>query len=367
MPRLPHLGALCLLLLLRLWQLLSLAPLSISMKRRRGVARCRRLWTLNAVLRWSTLLALAPLLLRQSVALYDATNVKPSQLFRHIALATMAGDLAISLSLLGAHIWQRRRLAKVLSGLADMQRRTRLSWWATLLLWGKLLLSLYELLCNVPFLWQNAARLPWPQLAAYGLQLYVQHVSSVFGNGVFAGLLLILASIEQLERQWQQLPQHDKWQLLRRERQLLRVCEHFIGAFQLGIFLLVIGNFINILANMYAYMSYFVEQHGVPLTISNYCLMVAVQLYLVILATQLCQQRHMQLRSRCLQLCYVPLELSVQQASQPTRMLVWPLDCLQFSILGLFRLGHAFWLFLVSYAVNFIVIILQFTVEHMKR
>lgn len=46
---------------------------------------------------------------------------------------------------------------------------------------------------------------------------------------------------------------------------------------------------------------------------------------------------------------------------------MWPLDCLQFSILGLFTLDHAFWLFLVSYAVNFIVIILQFTVENIKR
>lgn len=311
MPRLPHLGALCLLLLLRLWQLLSLAPLSLSLKGRR-IARCRRLLTLGAGLRWLVLLSLSPLLLRQSIALYDATNVKPSTLFRHIALTTMAGDVGISLALLGAHLWQRHRLAKMLTGLAELQRRTQLSWLATLLLWGKLLLSLYELLCNVPFLQQNASRLPWPQLAAYGLKLYVQHVSSVFGNGVFGGLLLILASMEQLEQQWQQFPLK-KCHLLRRERRLLQLCAEFVGVFQLGIFLLVIGNFINILANMYAYMSYFVEQHGVPLTISNYCLMVAVQLYAVILATHLCQLRHTRLRSRCLQLCYVPQELSVEQ------------------------------------------------------
>lgn len=46
---------------------------------------------------------------------------------------------------------------------------------------------------------------------------------------------------------------------------------------------------------------------------------------------------------------------------------MWPLDSLNFSILGLFNLDNAFWLFLVSYAVNFIVIILQFTVENIKR
>ncbi|XP_064550524.1 putative gustatory receptor 89a [Drosophila montana] len=366
MPSLPHFGALCLLLLLRLWQTLGLAPLSFSCGRG---ARCRRAITASAALQWLGLLALSPLLLRESVALYATTNVKHSKLFGRIALATMAGDVGISLALLGAHIWQRQRLAQLLNGLARLQRRTRLSWPATLLLWCKLLLSLYELLCNVPFLQQNAARLPWLQLLAYGVQLYVQHMSSVFGNGVFGALLLLLAGIQQLELQWQQLTQEPGQQerLLRRERRLLVVCENFIRVFQLGIFLLVIGNFINILANMYAYMSYFVEQHGVPLTISNYCLIVAVQLYAMILATHLCQLRHTRLRRRCLELCYVPQELTKEQAMRPTPLLMWPADCLKFSILGLFNLDNAFWLFLVSYAVNFIVIILQFTVEHSKR
>ncbi|EDV91592.1 GH17518 [Drosophila grimshawi] len=364
MPRLPHLGALC--LLLRLWQALGLAPLKFSSGRG---AHCSRLVTTSAALHWLGLLALSPLLLRQSVAIYETTNVQHSQLFRHIALATMAGDVGISLAILGAHIWQRRRLAKLLSGLERLHRRVQLSWGATVLLWGKLLISLYELLCNVPFLLQNAAKLPWVQLLAYSVQLYVQHVSSVFGNGVFGGLLLILASIQQLELQWEQLDSDKSQQerLLRRERRLLQVCLNFIGVFQLGIFLLVIGNFINILANMYAYMSYFVQQHGIPLTISNYCVIVAIQLYAIVLATHLCQVRHTRLRRRCLQLCYVPPQMTNEQAMLPTPLVLWPLDSLEFSVLGLFTLDNAFWLFLVSYAVNFIVIILQFTVTHMKH
>ncbi|KAH8311618.1 hypothetical protein KR044_007216 [Drosophila immigrans] len=366
LPHLPHFGALGLLLLLRLWQLLALAPLSYVCGRG---ARPRRLLVLLAMLKWLALLALSPLLLQQSVALYDATNVKPSPLFRRIALTTMAGDLGISLAMLGAHIWQRRRLIRLINGLARLQAATRLSRCATLLLWGKLLLSLYELLCNEPFLRQNAAHLPWLQLLAYGLQLYVQHVSSVFGNGIFAGLLLILASLEQLELQWQRLyldrSQHSR--LLRAEQRLLHVCQDFVGVLQLGMFLLVIGNFINILANMYAYMFYFVEQHGIPLTISNYCAIVALQLYAVILATHLVQLRHQQLRSRCLELSYSPPELTLDQAVLATPQLFWPLDTVKFSVLGLFNLDNGFWLFLVSYAANFIVIILQFTLEHMKR
>ncbi|TDG52398.1 hypothetical protein AWZ03_001228 [Drosophila navojoa] len=365
MPRLPHFGALCLLLLLRLWQALGLAPLSFSWGRG---ARYRRLVTASAWLHWLGLLALSPLLLRQSLALYEATNVKHSTLFKHIALATMAGDVTISLALLGAHVWQRHRLARLLNGLARLQRRHTLSWPASLLMWAKLLLSLYELLCNVPFLQQNAARLPWLQLLAYGIQLYVQHMSSVFGNGVFGALLLLLGCMQQLDWQWQQpdaaCQQH---RLLRRERRLLRVCDDFVGVLQLGIFLLVIGNFINILANMYAYMSYFVERHGIPLTISNYCAIVAIQLYALILATQMCQVQHRKLRSRSLEQCYVPEQLTEEQAALPTPLLMWPLDNLKFSILGLFNLDNAFWLFLVSYAVNFIVIILQFTVENIKR
>ncbi|XP_034484443.1 putative gustatory receptor 89a [Drosophila innubila] len=321
------------------------------------------------MLHWLVLLSLSPLLLQQSVALYEATNVKKSPLFRRIALATMTGDLAISLAMLGAHIWQRQRLMKLLNGLTRLERKIQLSWRLSLLLWAKLMLSLYELLCNAPFLLQNAAQLPGLQLVAYGLQLYVQHVSSVFGNGIFAGLLLILANIEQLELKWQQLYQQQSKlaKLLILEQRLLRVCDDFIAVFQLGIFLLVIGNFINILANMYAYMFYFVEQHGIPLTISNYCLIVAIQLYVVILATHLCQLRHQRLRSRCLELCYSPPEMSLEQAVLPTPLILWPLDKLKFSVLGMFNLDNAFWLFLVSYAANFIVIILQFTLEHIKR
>ncbi|KAH8414263.1 hypothetical protein KR215_001513 [Drosophila sulfurigaster] len=366
MPHLPHFGALGLLLLLRLWQLLALAPLSYISGRG---ARPRRLVTSLATIKWLALLTLSPLLLQQSVALYDATNVKPSPLFRRIALATMAGDLGISLAMLGTHLWQRRRLMQLINGLARLQAKVRLSRRATLLLWGKLLLSLYELLCNEPFLRQNAAHLPWLQLLAYGLQLYVQHMSSVFGNGIFAGLLLILASMEQLELQWEQLylDKSQHWRLHRAEQRLLRVCQDFVGVFQLGMFLLVIGNFINILANMYAYMFYFVEQHGIPLTISNYCAIVAIQLYAVILATHLCQLRHRRLRSCCLELRYSPPELSLEQAVLPTPLFFWPLDTVQFSVLGLFNLDNGFWLFLVSYAANFIVIILQFTLEHMKR
>ncbi|KAH8388429.1 hypothetical protein KR093_005977 [Drosophila rubida] len=366
LPQLPRFGALGLLLLLRLWQLLALAPLSYVCGRG---ARPRRLLTALAALKWLALLALSPLLLQQSVALYDATNVKPSPLFRRIALATMAGDLGISLAMLGSHIWQRRRLLQLINGLARLQKRTPLSRRATLLLWGKLLLSLYELLCNEPFLRQNASHLPWLQLLAYGLQLYVQHVSSVFGNGLFAGLLLILAIMEQLELQWQQLYKDEaqRLRLLHAEQRLLRVCQDFVEVLQLGMFLLVIGNFINILANMYAYMFYFVEQHGIPLTISNYCAIVAIQLYAVILATYFCQLRHQRLRSLCLELSYSPPELSLEQAVLPTPQLFWPLDTVKFCVLGLFNLDNGFWLFLVSYAANFIVIILQFTLENMKR
>ncbi|ALC46123.1 Gr89a [Drosophila busckii] len=358
MPRLPHIGALQ--LLLRQWQLLTLAPISYA--RGRG-ARCSRLVTTSAAIKWLILLALSPLLLQQSVSLYEATNVQHSSLFRHIALGTMAGDLGISLALLGAHLWQRQRLAKLINSLVKLQQRVGLGWCATLLLWAKMLLSLYELLCNVPFLQQNAARLPWLQLLAYSVQLYVQHVSSVFGNGIFGALLLLLTHIRQLQHE---LQVQRCWQ---REQHLLRIFEQFVSVFQPGMLLLVLGSFINILANMYAYMSYFVAQHGVPLTISNYCLIVAIQLYALILVAYVCQLQHQRLRSRCLELYYVPATMNAQQAALPTKTLSWPLlkPHLKFSILGLFELDNAFWLFLVSYAVNFIVIILQFTLENMKR
>ncbi|SPP80468.1 putative gustatory receptor 89a [Drosophila guanche] len=358
MSRLPHVCGLC--LLLWLWQLLALAPFSYS--RRRG-ARCRRLLTLSAVLRWLLLIGLAPLMLWKSAAMYDATNVRHSLIFKNIALAAMTGDVFVSLALLGAHLWHRRGLAKLLTGLALLHGKRKLGWCSTLLLWLKLLLSLYELLCNVPFLQAAGSRLPWTQLLAYSVQLYVQHVSSVYANGIFGGMLLLLASLDHLE---QESPGVAK--LLQRERRWLRLSTHFVARFQLGIFLLVIGYFVNILANMYAYMSYFVSQHGVPLTISNYCLIAAIQLYALILAAHLCQVRHAHLRQRCLEVAYLPPALNQQEMECSTTFpLVAPLDSLKFSVLGLFTLDHSFWLFLVSYAMNFIVIILQFSLENMKH
>jgi len=46
---------------------------------------------------------------------------------------------------------------------------------------------------------------------------------------------------------------------------------------------------------------------------------------------------------------------------------VSPTGSVKFCILGLFTLDNSFWLFLVSYAMNFIVLILQFSLENMKQ
>jgi len=147
--------------------------------------------TLSAALRWLLLTSVAPFIVWQSSEIYEATNVKLSTVFKTIALAAMTGDFLISQALLGAHLLNRKELADLVTGLARLHRRRRLSWWSTLFLWLKLLLSLYELLCNVPFLEGAGSRLPWTQLAAFGVQLYVQHVSSVYANGIFGGMLLI--------------------------------------------------------------------------------------------------------------------------------------------------------------------------------
>lgn len=307
MSRLPHVCGLC--LLMRLWQLLALAPFRIQ--GRRG-ARCHRLVTLSGVMRWLLLTSLAPVLLWQSAAMYGATNVRHSAIFKGIALATMTGDVCISLAIQGAHLYRRRELASLVNSLAKVHRRRRLSWWSTLFLWLKLLLSLYELLCNVPFLQGAGRRLPWSQLLAYGLQLYVQHVSTVYANGVFGGMLLILECFGQQERE----QEPSMGGLLRKERSWAALLQRFVKVFQLGIFLLVIGNFVNILANMYAFMSYFVSQHGVPLTISNNCLIVTLQLYALILAAHLCQVKARRLRNQCLEVAYTPPELTQEQVGK---------------------------------------------------
>ncbi|XP_017111042.1 putative gustatory receptor 89a [Drosophila elegans] len=358
MSRLPHVCGLC--LLLRIWQLLALAPFRFG---GRVGARCQRWVTLSAALRCLLLTSVAPVILWKSAAMYEATNVRHSAVFKAIAMATMTGDVCISLALQGAQLWHRKELAELVNSLARLHRSRRLSWWSTLFLWLKLLFSLYELLCNVPFLEGAGARLPWHQLLAYGVQLYVQHVTSVYANGLFGGMLLILECYNQLEQGDPALER-----LLHSERCWLKVVQRFVKVFQLGIFLLVFGSFVNILANMYAFMSYFVAQHGVPLTISNNCMILAVQLYALILAAHLCQVRSGQLRKSCLQLEYVPEGLTPEKAMTSTPFpLVSPTGSVEFSILGLFTLDNSFWLFLVSYAMNFIVIILQFGLKNMKH
>ncbi|XP_017039626.1 putative gustatory receptor 89a [Drosophila ficusphila] len=355
MSRLPHVCGLC--ILLRFWQLLALAPFKIGGP---SGARCQRWLTLSAAFRWLLLTSVAPFILWKSVALYEATNVRHSTIFKIIALATMTGDVCISLALMGTNLLNRRKLANLVNGLARLHRRRKLSWWSTLFLWLKLLLSLYEVLCNVPFLGRAGSRLPWSQLLAFGVLLYVQHVASVYANGLFGGMLLILECYNQLEREEPILAR-----LLQKERMWSRLVQRFVKIFQLGLFLLVIGSFINILANMYAFMSYFVSQHGVPLTISNNCLIMAIQLYAMVLAAHLCQLRSAKLRKRCLQLEYVPEGLTEEKAMASTAFpLVSPTGSANFRILGLFTVDNSFWLFLVSYAMNFIVIILQFSLEN---
>ncbi|XP_017076416.2 LOW QUALITY PROTEIN: putative gustatory receptor 89a [Drosophila eugracilis] len=358
MSRLPHVCGLC--LLLRFWQLLALAPFRVG---GRLGARCQRWVTLMALFRWLLLTSVAPFTLWKSAAMYEATNVRHSTVFKTIALATMTGDVCISLALLGTHLVKRKELATLVNGLTRLHRRRRLSWFSTVFLWLKLLLSLYELFCNIPFLEGAGSRLPWSQLLAFGVQLYVQHVTSVYANGIFGGMLLILECYYQLDGEDTILAR-----LLKKERSWMRLVTRFVKVFQLGIFLLVIGSFINILANMYAFMSYFVSLHGVPLTISNNCLIMAVQLYAVVLAAHLCQVRSASLRKVCLEREYVPDGLLQDQAMAATPFpLVSPTGNVKFHILGLFTVDHSFWLFLVSYAMNFIVVILQFSLENMAH
>ncbi|EDV48823.1 putative gustatory receptor 89a [Drosophila erecta] len=358
MSRLPHVCGLC--LLLRLWQFLALAPFRTGGPMG---ARCQRWVTLMAVLRWLLLASMAPFVLWKSAAMYEATNVRHSRVFKTIALATMTGDVCISLALLANHLLKRRQLANLVNDLARLHRRRRLGWWSTLFLWLKLLLSLYDLLCSVPFLTGAGARLPWSQLLAYGVQLYFQHVASVYGNGIFGGTLLMLECYTHLEREETNLAG-----LLRREDRWLRLVRRFVRVFQLGIFLLVLGSFVNIMVNIYAFMSYYVSLHGVPLTISNNCLVLAIQLYAVILAAHLCQVRSAELRTTCLQLEYVPEGLSQEQAMASTPFpVLTPTGNAKFRILGVCNLDNSFWLFLVSYAMNFIVVILQTSFEHINH
>ncbi|EDW44851.1 putative gustatory receptor 89a [Drosophila sechellia] len=358
MSRFPHVCGLC--LLLKYWQILALAPFRTSGPM---VARCQRWVTLIAVFRWLLLTSMAPFVLWKSAAMYEATNVRHSMVFKTIALATMTGDVCISLALLGNHLWNRRELANLLNDLARLHRRRRLSWWSTLFLWLKLLLSLYDLLCSVPFLKGAGGRLPWSQLVAYGVQLYFQHVASVYGNGIFGGILLMLECYNQLEREEPNLAR-----LLQKEGSWLRLTRRFVKVFQLGIFLLVFGSFVNIMVNIYAFMSYYVSLHGVPLTISNNCLVLAIQLHAVILAAHLCQVRSAKLRKKCSQLEHVPEGLTQEQAmaSNPFPLLT-PTSNVKFHILGIFVLDNSFWLFLVSYAMNFIVVILQTSFEHINH
>ncbi|XP_039494382.1 putative gustatory receptor 89a [Drosophila santomea] len=354
MSRLPHVCGLC--LLLRFWQLLALAPFRLGGTGQRWV-------TLIALLRLLLLTAMAPLVLWKSAAMYEATNVRHSTAFKTIALATMTGDVCIALALLASHLLHRRELGHLVNDLARLHRRTRLSWWSTLFLWLKLLLSLYDLLCSVPFLKGAGARLPWSQLVAYGVQLYFQHVASVYGNGVFGGTLLMLECYAHLEREEPNLAR-----LLKKEASWWRLTRRFVKVFQLGIFLLVFGSFVNIMVNIYAFMSYYVSLHGVPLTISNNCLVLAIQLFAVILAAHFCQLKSAKLRTTCLQLQYVPEGLTQEQAMASTPFpLLSPTGNAKFRILGVFILDNSFWLFLVSYAMNFIVVILQTSFEHINH
>ncbi|XP_017491035.1 PREDICTED: putative gustatory receptor 89a [Rhagoletis zephyria] len=131
------------------------------------------------------------------------------------------------------------------------------------------------------------------------------------------------------------------------------------GIFQLPICLIVCGEFINVLANLYAQLYYYVITRAWWLAFVFYCAKLCIELYLLIHVVHFCCKQQKRVAH-----LFLDRDIDLKEEAECRFELthsdaLWP-QSIRFDILGLFELNNEFLLFLISYSVNFVVMILQF-------
>ncbi|XP_053969621.1 putative gustatory receptor 89a [Anastrepha ludens] len=351
-------------------QVMLLAP--VLRCKQRDIYRTHSAFSCLAILTFLLLCSAAPFLLRIIASTYELVGVQYDNIFVLIAMVSQVSDIGIVLISMISQIWQRQRLCDFLNQLQSTVQRVRtlrgrnlVSGEALLLFWLQLGLTLYDVLTQLVFLANLAFKLdPWQFLVNLA-SLYLQQCRATLQLLIMGSVLLLTVCYEQLALRMDDISQGIALELIHFEElislqngldELLRQLLHI---FQLPLCLVVGGEFINVLANLYAQLYYYVITKALWLAFLFYCAKISTELYLLIHVVHFCCERHKNVICLFLERD-IDLEEGMEWRFELTHSdALWP-QPIKFYILGLFELDNKFWLFLLAYSVNFIVIILQF-------
>ncbi|XP_054726920.1 putative gustatory receptor 89a [Anastrepha obliqua] len=318
-------------------QVMLLAP--VLRCKQRDIYRTHSAFSCLAILAFLLLCSATPFLLRIIASTYELVGVQYDNIFVLIAMVS-----------------QRVR---ALCG------RNLVSGEALLLFWLQLGLTLYDVLMQLVFLANMAFKLdPWQFLVNLA-SLYLQQCRATLQLLIMGSVLLLTVCYDQLALCVDDISQGIAVELIQFEElvslqnALDGLLRQLIHIFQLPLCLAVGGEFINVLANLYAQLYYYVITKALWLAFVFYCAKISIELYLLIHVVHFCCERQKNVICVFLE-SDIDLEEGMEWRFELTHSdALWP-QPIKFCILGLFELDNEFWLFLLAYSVNFIVIILQF-------
>ncbi|XP_050341843.1 putative gustatory receptor 89a [Bactrocera neohumeralis] len=350
-------------------QVMLLAPLLRS--KRRGAYRTHAVLTCFALLVLLLLCGATPFLLRIIASTYERVSVQFDAIFLLIAMTSQVSDISIVLISMLSQIRQRRHLCDFLNQLQDTVQRVRaihgrnfITARVLLLLWLQLGLTLYDMLTQLVFLAKLSFKIaPW-QIVVNLLSLYLQQCRATLQLVIMCCVLLLIACYTQLAECLERFSEDSSAELTNYEdlvwlqKVLYKLTLQLKDVFQFPLFLLVVGEFISVLANLYAQLHYYVTTKAWWFAFVFYCAKISVELYLLIHVVYFCCVLHEKVTN-----LFLDRDMDFEEPHCRFELthtdVLWP-QPIRFYILGMFELNNEFWLFLVSYSVNFIVIILQF-------
>ncbi|KAI8130666.1 putative gustatory receptor 89a [Lucilia cuprina] len=319
--------------------------------------RTHRLVTAMAIFLIIFYITVSPFMFKLASDLYSNTRTKQDNLFIIVAKVNMANDVLCSLLLMITHIYYREKIVEILNLFNEivmkvMQlQRDFVRFKIIVALMLKMGLSIYEMFLNIPFIIKSANK--------FSTQ------SKTFKN-IFVCILLMLSCSLQLEKEFQcthALGNNLKiLQLFDVQNSLQKLIGLFIKTFQFGIFLNILLYFVTILCNIYALLDYYVTTQRLFCTFIVYILSVALELYSLIFVTYLCNRSQRKVKDLLLQRKELYFMKSPGLLSIVETDMLWP-QLQEFKLMGLLVIDNKFALFLLSYSVNFIVIILQFAIN----
>ena len=301
-----HLGYLCIARAL-IWvnQITAIAPIgyvtaSLLDGSTAGIGyHSKRYITVMACAHLLVLALLAPFVVKYTIAFYYWTNKQAQDdLFNTIALVVMIVDVIIILIILCIQIVKRCKLAIFLNSLVDVVKKLQQyskdfigpQFFVFLLL--KLAYKLYTLFVNIPLLVKRSSEIETRNLLAMVGILYVQLLLAIFAVDIFAILLFLNACYEWLQQRYkealkiQKLPQ--LMELNGFEKDFRVIIQLFTSNFQIGLALVLLVDFVNLLASLYAVAYYALADGNQNYSFVAYATTMAIDYYASILAAHLC-------------------------------------------------------------------------------